>query len=53
MNKKLDEYRAKFGEQFPLMLVQGMEDREIIKIIDECLESGKPYEPDLDSDTVY
>lgn len=53
MNKKLDEYREKFDEQFPLMLVRGMTDDEIIKIIDECLESGKPYEPKLDPDVLY
>lgn len=52
MNKKLDEYRKRFNEQFPLMLVMGMDDEDIIEIIDKCLESGEPYDPDI-SDEVY
>lgn len=53
MNEKLDEYREKFDEQFPLMLVLGMSDEDISSLVDECLESGKPYEPDFDEGTVY
>lgn len=53
MNEKLEKYRETFGEQFPLMLCMGMPDKEIIKIIDECLDSGKPYEPEIEKDVLY
>lgn len=53
MNEKLDAYREKFGEQFPLMLCMGMPDKDIIKIIDKCLKSGKPYDPEIEDDVLY
>lgn len=53
MESKLQEYMDRFGEQFPLMMVQGMEDSEIIKLVDGCLESGEPYEPDYEDGVLY
>ena len=47
MEKLLVEYREKFDEQFPIMLVRGMTDDEIIKIVQQCLDEDKPYEPTL------
>lgn len=46
MQAKMDKYKEVFDEQFPLMLVQGMSDKEIAAVIDGCLRSGKPYEPE-------
>ena len=52
MQSKLDvlmkAYREAFDEQFPLMLVQGVPDKEIAEIIEDRLRSGKPYEPEPD-----
>lgn len=48
MEDKLQEYKDTFGEQFPLMLVQGMEDEDIIEEIEGCLKRGTPYEPEPD-----
>lgn len=53
MDKLLDQYREKFGEQFPLMLVMGMSEDDIIKIIEECLEKGVPYDPELEEGADY
>lgn len=53
MDEKYKEYREKLGEQFPRFLVQGMEDVEITKIIDRCIESGKPYEVDAKDGAQY
>lgn len=46
MEDKLQEYRDAFGEQFPLMLVQGMDDDDILAEIEGCLKRGVPYEPE-------
>lgn len=53
MNKLLDEYREKFKEQFPLMLVMGIPEDEISEIIKVCINSGQPYDPELKKDSVY
>ena len=53
MNDKLEDYEEMFKEPFPLMLVRGLEDSEIIKLIDDCLESGKSYEPDFEEGVLY
>ena len=53
MDEKLREYREAFGEQFPLMLVQGVSDDGIAAIIDECLEVGRPYEPECEDGIKY
>lgn len=47
MEELMDQYREKFDDQFPLMLVQGMSDDEIADIIRKCLLAGKPYDPGL------
>lgn len=52
MDEKLDEYKELFGEPFPLMLVMGMGNDEIIKIIQRCIENGEPYDPDVPDDIV-
>jgi hypothetical protein len=53
MNEKLDQYREKFGEQFPLMLVRGFDEGRIIKMIDQCIRDGTPYTPKLDPKADY
>ena len=53
MNEKLNEYREKFGEPLPMMFFRCATDDEIIKVIDSCLESGKPYEPELEEGAAY
>lgn len=54
MEQKLEEYADRFDENFPLFIVRNMDEDEIIKVIDECLEKGEPYEvKDYDSDVTY
>ena len=53
MKEKLSLCRATFGEQFPLMLLQGVEDDEIAAIIETCLEAGEPYEVELNAGVKY
>lgn len=53
MDTLLDEYRTRFGEQFPLMLCRGMTDDEICQTVQKCLDDGKSYTPELDPDANY
>lgn len=53
MNELLKKYENEFGEQFPLMLFRGVDEKKIEKIIKECLEKGKPYEPKLEDGIYY
>ena len=43
LDEMMEEYRRAFDDQFPRMLTQGMSDETIAKLIDECLEAGRPY----------
>lgn len=52
-DKLLDEYQERFEENFPLMLCRTMEEDEIIKIIQKCLDDDEPYEPELNNDADY
>ena len=45
----LDKYAEKFGEAFPVRMAPGS-DEEIMDLIEECLESGTPYDPYADPD---
>lgn len=40
----MDEYRAKFDDQFPLYAMPDAPDDEIKALIKKSLSSGKPYE---------
>jgi hypothetical protein len=53
MDALLDKYRDRFGEQFPLMLCRGLTDDEICRTIQQCLDNGEPFDPELDSDSNY
>ena len=43
IDKYLNEYLDKFGENFPIFGFMGIPDDEIIKTIKKCLKTGKPY----------
>lgn len=54
--RKLDEYSDAFDDQFPLMCCRGMSNDEVVKEIDRCLKSGKPFDPyagDVPKDAVF
>lgn len=44
----LDEYQAKFVDQFPMMALLGYDVDEIVEIIEDCLEKNEPYKYDED-----
>lgn len=53
MDEKLEQYRERFDDSFPLMCTMGMSDESIIELIDRCLKSGEPYEPDTEGGILY
>lgn len=46
-SRKLFEYADRFGENFPTFDFQYYSEAEIMEIIDKCLETGKPYTPEV------
>lgn len=40
----LEQYRARFGENFPIMSMRGTTEEEIIRLIKHSLETEVPYE---------
>lgn len=54
LDRLLDEYFEKFGENYPLVITSMMTDEEIIKDVKKYLKKGKPKpEPKLDDDLIY
>lgn len=53
MKELLEQYLEKFDDQFPLMLVRGMDEEEIITILKKCIEENKPYEIEFDEYANY
>ena len=51
LQKALEKYVEKFNTNFPIMMMRGTPSSEIIKLIEEALKTGVPYElPEDDSD---
>lgn len=48
MDALLHKYEMKFGECFPLMLCRHMTDTEICEMVQQCLDSNEPYNPELE-----
>lgn len=51
LDEAMKKYRERFGEQFPLYCTMGMDDGEIVDVIEECLREGEPFE--LDDGVLY
>lgn len=48
----LDDYVEMFNENFPTFMVVGMDEEEIVKIIEKCLKDKEPYK-EYDKDVIY
>ena len=53
LEELLNEYRDRFGENFPVMLFRGTPEGDLIQMIQKCLSDDKPFEPDLDDMADY
>ena len=52
LEKKVREYRDKFGEQFPLMVYMSWTLEQVVRKIDSHIVSGKPCNP-YDGKSIY
>jgi len=54
---KIDElllkYVDKFNENFPTFLVLGIEDKDLIKLLEKSIKTEKKYEPKIIEDVLY
>ena len=48
----MDEYKAKFGDIFPRMMMMSAPDEEVVAAIRQCLDTGQPFDPGLPDDAI-
>lgn len=53
IDKALNEYADKFEDNFPIMAVMDLEEKEIVELIKKAIEKDKPYEADYEDGGVY
>ena len=53
LDKLLLQYREQFDENFPIMSLRGTPEVDLLKLIQGCLDSGKPYQIDYEANTDY
>jgi 2-oxo-4-hydroxy-4-carboxy--5-ureidoimidazoline (OHCU) decarboxylase len=46
LEELLNKYAEQFGDNFPIFAVKGMDEDEIIKLIQSSLDEDKQYEPE-------
>ncbi len=40
------QYREMFGEDFPLLALEGRQEIEVINILYDCVQNNLPYDPE-------
>ena len=53
MDELLNKYIEKFDANFPLFMFKGVDDQEIINIIEKCINENKPYETEIEKGVLY
>lgn len=53
LDKLLQEYADKFGDNFPLVYVRHLEEKEIIELIKNAINKNEPYEADYSKEGTY
>ena len=53
LDELMHKYRETFNDQFPLMIVRNTSEQEIINMIEDCIKTGLPFEPEMDEDVDY
>lgn len=53
LDRLLDEYLDKFGENFPIYMTRQMTDDQLLSTIEGAIKSGKPYSPKIEEDVLY
>lgn len=49
----LEKFVETFEENFSIFLVLAMDGEEISKLLEESLETGKPFRPEVGPDKIY
>lgn len=44
MDELLIKYAEQFGENFPIFCMRGESEKAVCEVIQQCLDSGKPYD---------
>ena len=47
MAELIEQYLEQFHENFPLFTLMGVEEAEVEAIIQDCLDKGTPYRPQI------
>lgn len=50
LEKALEAYEERFGENFPLLCLRGVSDDDIIRLAEESIKTNEPYETQEDGD---
>ena len=53
MYKLLEEYVEKFDDNFPIFMVMGMSDDDIIEILEDSIANDRKYNPEVIEGVVY
>jgi hypothetical protein len=53
LEQALDRYREKFDDTFPTFAVMDLNETELVELIEQHIQEGKPYEPNYEDDTDY
>lgn len=50
LQQLLIAYADRFNDSFPVFLMRGTAEADLITLIKDCLDQGKPYAVDFDND---
>lgn len=53
LDAQLNRYTEQFDDNFPIFAVRGMDEDEIIKIVQKCLDENKPFITDCPDGVDY
>ena len=53
MDELLNQYVDMFHENFPLFCYRGVDENELMTIIQKCIDEGKPLKVELEDDRLY
>lgn len=53
MDELLLAYADKFNQNFPLFMLRGIPEDEIIRLIKKAIEDDKPYKPEMQTGALY
>lgn len=52
LDEAIEAYAEKFNDMLPVQFMVGTEE-ELVALIQDCIESGRPYDPGYDEDVLF